>query len=149
MFIIPDVPPFSLQARDDDCASVALASLLAHAGHPVSAERIDKAIYDETLRGALLFEMENYADRQGTTPHSGRGDLDLLHDILLTGTPLLLPIDLGVSLWRRPHYVVVFGYDQQNFLMYKRHGKPVIISAGELDRRWEKMGRLYLYLDQP
>lgn len=147
MYVISGVPPFSAQVRNDDCGAVALASLLEHAGDPVPAEVIDREIYDPTLRGTLLMDMENYAARRGAAPHSGRGDLDLLRELLAADHPVLLPIDLGISVWRRPHYIVVFGYDQNHFLAYLRQGELARLTAADLDRRWRKTGRLYLYLE--
>ena len=147
MIVIPDVPVFAPQIRNDDCGSVALASLLEHAGYTVSPAVIDRHIYDPLLRGSLLPDMENYAAGLGAQTRSGRGDLAWLRARLTGGVPVLVPIDMGLGIWRRPHYVVVFGFDPQSFLIHQRQGAPSTMSAAELDRRWEKMGRLYLYLE--
>jgi len=147
MLVIPGVPAFAGQQRTDDCASVALASLLAHAGHPASPIEIDQAVYDTKLKGSLLLDLENFAARRGAITHSGRGDLALLRQQLEQGRPLLLPIDLGWGLWRRPHYVVVFGYDKEHFLLHLRSGESPVIAAEKLEQQWSRAGHLYLYLD--
>lgn len=139
--------PFYEQQRGDDCAAAALASLLAYADAPVTPARIDKAVYDPRLGGTLLADMENYARDLGVDPRSGRGSLQALRDILREGRPVVIPIDMGWGAWRRPHYVVVFGYGSGFFAAHAGTRANVRIAADELERRWQRMGRLYLYLN--
>jgi len=146
--IISGVPPFQEQTRRDDCAGVALASLLGHAGITVAAADIDAAVYEPLLGGALLPDLEKFAASAGASPRSGRGSLDDLSGLLRAGRPVLVPIDLGWSVWRRPHYVVLHGVGPAGFLMQVRQGETRILPAAELERRWSGMGRLYLYLEQ-
>ena len=145
--VIPGVPPFAEQSRRDDCAGVALASLLAHAGISVPAEAVDAAVYDRRLGGALLADLENYAAAAGAVPRSGRGSLDELRQRLASGRPVLVPIDLGFAVWRRPHYVVVFGYGARSVYLHLRAGQSVEMADAEFERRWSAMGRLFLYLE--
>lgn len=147
MVVIPDVPEFQAQTRSDDCAGVALASLLGHAGIDVAPAEIDAAVYDPRLGGALLPDLEKFAAVAGANPRSGRGSVANLRLLLGAGLPVLIPIDLGWSLWRRPHYVVLYGVGEEGFLMHLRHGETRTLSAAELERRWSPMGRLYLYLE--
>ncbi|NIQ98135.1 MAG: hypothetical protein GWO11_04640, partial [Desulfuromonadales bacterium] len=139
--------PFYEQQRGDDCAAAALASLLAFAGTPVPPARIDKAVYDPRLGGTLLADMENYSRSLGVDPRSGRGSVQTLREIVREGRPVVIPVDLGWSVWRRPHYVVIFGYGENFFAAHAGTRANVRIAADELERRWRRMGRLYLYLD--
>lgn len=148
MVIIPGVPAFQEQTRHDDCAGVALASLLEHAGVTVAPAVIDAAVYDRRLGGALLADLENFAAQAGARPRSGRGTLIELRRLLDAGVPVLAPIDLGMGPWRRPHYVVVFGRNDESFLLHLRAGETVAMTGEEFDRRWSAMGRLYLSLEQ-
>ena len=84
----------------------------------------------------------------GATPRSGRGTLDDLRQLLRAGRPVLTPIDLGWGLWRRPHYVVLFGVGDDGLLMHLRHGETRTMAWSEFERRWSVLGRLYLYLEQ-
>jgi ABC-type bacteriocin/lantibiotic exporter with double-glycine peptidase domain len=147
MFIIRGVPDFQAQTRSDDCAGVALASLLGYTGIAASATDIDAAVYDRRLGGALLADLENFAARAGARPRSGRGDLDSLRQLLGAGLPVLVPIDLGLGPWRRPHYVVLFGFNAHNFLLRLRATETVNLTTEEFERRWSAMGRLFLYLE--
>ena len=146
--VVAGVPAFQAQERRDDCAAVALASLLGHAGMTVALADIDAAVYDPRLGGALLPDLENFAARIGASPRSGRGRVDELRQLLHAGRPVLVPIDLGWSLWRRPHYVVLYGVGADAFLMHLRHGETRSMPLPEFERRWSLMGRLYLYLEQ-
>jgi len=145
--IIPGVPAFQEQTRRDDCAGVALASLLGYAGIIAAPAAIDAAVYEPLLGGALLADLEKFAVGAGASPRSGRGSLDDLHQLLAAGSPVLVPIDLGWSLWRRPHYVVLYGVGDDKFLMHLRHGAIRTMTMAEFSRRWSTMGRLYLYLE--
>lgn len=147
LLVIPGVPEFQAQTRGDDCASVALASLLAHAGFTASPADIDDAIYEPKLGGSLLPDMERFAASTGAKPRTGRGTLEEVRLLLHAGRPVLVPIDLGWSVWRRPHYVVLFGFGDGAFLMHVRRGETRTMTSSEFDRRWTSMGRLYLYLE--
>lgn len=148
MRIIRDVPAFQEQARRDDCAGVALASLLAHAGITVAPAAIDAAVYDRRLGGALLPDLERFAAQAGARPRSGRGSVAELRRLLGAGVPVLAPIDLGWGPWRRPHYVVLFGFNEHDFRLHLRARETVSMSAAEFDKRWSAMGRLWLYLER-
>ena len=145
--IIADVPPFQEQTRRDDCAGVALASLLGHNGISATPADIDAAVYDPRLGGALLADVEQFAARAGAHPRSGRGGEAELRALLRAGRPVLVPLDLGWWLWRRPHYTVVYGASATAFLMHVRQGESLAMPGGEFERRWSAMGRLYLYLE--
>jgi ABC-type bacteriocin/lantibiotic exporter with double-glycine peptidase domain len=147
MQVIPGVQPFHEQQRRDDCAGVALASLLAHDGITVTPATIDAAVYDSRLGGALLADLERYAAGVGAHPRTGRGTLGELRILLGAGVPVLMPIDLGWGPWRRPHYVVLFGFNEHGFLMHLRAHETPVMTAAEFDRRWSAMGRLWLYLE--
>lgn len=144
---VEGVPFFPQQARDD-CGPAALASLLAHAGKAFAPEDIGREVYDARLGGSLLADMENFARRQGFSTRSGRGDLDLVRRRVDAGRPLAVLVDLGVGPLRRPHYLVVIGYDESRFLVYDGRTAGTFMAAGELERRWNAMNRLYLYLQE-
>lgn len=148
LLVISGVPEFQAQERGDDCAGVALASLLGHAGIFVTPAAIDAVVYEPRLGGALLPDLEKYAVEVGAKPISGRGGLDDLRRLLRAGYPVLVPVDLGWGLWRRPHYVVLYGLGEGDFLMHMRQGETHTMPAAEFERRWSGMGQLYLYLER-
>ncbi|HXV21773.1 MAG TPA: C39 family peptidase [Desulfuromonadales bacterium] len=139
--------PYRPQEQRDDCGPSALASLLAYRGRDVPVGEISRAVYEPKLGGSLLPDMENFARQQGFATRSGRGDLDLLRQAIDADRPVVIPIETGFWRISRPHYLVVFGYDQRRFLTHAGVREGVFIDADELLRRWEKMNRLYLYLE--
>jgi ABC-type bacteriocin/lantibiotic exporter with double-glycine peptidase domain len=139
--------PFYAQQGRYDCGPAALASLLAQRNAGVSLEQIREATYTPALQGSLLPDLENYARRLGYGTSSGRGDLALLRGTINAGAPLLIPLEMGRWGLTRPHYVVVFGYVGSDFVVHAGKQGRMTIAAAELDRRWQKLNRLYLYLE--
>lgn len=144
--VLPDVP-FRAQRSRDDCGPAALASLLAQRGLEVPVAEIAPVVYSPALGGSLLPDLENFARSRGFATHSGRGDLDLLRSALAAGHPLLIPVETGLGPLSRPHYLVVYGQDAEGFLVHAGVREAVYIRAEELLPRWEKLNRLYLYLE--
>lgn len=144
--VVSDVP-FYRQDGTYDCGPAALASLLAHKGQPMSADHIRQQVYSPVLRGSLLPDMENYARQQGLATRSGRGDLDLLRRQIDAGRPVLIPLEMGWKAASAPHYIVVFGYTDAAFLVHAGEKQSVLIASDQLLPRWEKLNRLYLYLE--
>ena len=139
--------PFQPQEQRDDCGPAALASLLAYRGRATSVAEIARAVYDRRLGGSLLPDLENYARQQGFATRSGRGDPELLRRAIDAGRPVMIPVETGFWRISRPHYLVVFGYDQRRFLAHAGVREGVFIGEDDLLSRWEKMNRLYLYLE--
>jgi ABC-type bacteriocin/lantibiotic exporter with double-glycine peptidase domain len=144
--VVPGVP-FIKQTRRDDCGASALAILLAHRGIEAPLATIDAAVYTPVLRGSFLADLENFARGQGASTRSGRGNLELLRTQIDAGRPVLVLMETGLGPWSQPHYLVVFGFDEQRFLVHAGVAGGLFIDVGELDRRWSRMNRLYLYLD--
>jgi ABC-type bacteriocin/lantibiotic exporter with double-glycine peptidase domain len=143
---VPGVPFLAQQGRDD-CGPAALASLLAHGGKEMPLETVTRAVYTPALGGSMLPDMENFARLQGFTTHSGRGDLEFLRHQIDAGRPVIIPVETGFWWVSRPHYLVVFGYDETHFLIHEGVQGGLFIDNGELQTRWEKMNGLYLYLE--
>lgn len=141
--------PFFPQRTSDDCGPAALAALLAYRGVTPDLDHIEVIVYDKRLGGSLLADMENYARQLGLEARTGRGELSLLRELIDQATPVIVLVDRGFGPLRRPHYLVVFGYDQQErFLVYDGQTAGLFMSAEELRRRWQAMNRLYLYLSR-
>ncbi len=144
---ILDEVPFYPQQERYDCGPAALASLLARRNPDVSLERIRAATYTPALQGSLLPDLENYARSLGYATRSGRGDLTLLRQAIDADIPVLIPLEMGRWLVRQPHYVVVLGYVGDDWIVHTGQRAGMTLSASELDRRWQKLNRLYLYLE--
>lgn len=144
--LVEGVPFYAQQGRYD-CGPAALASLLGQRGAGVSLREIRDATYTPSLRGSLLPDLENYARSLDFETRSGRGDLALLRRAIDSDTPVLIPVETGFRELKRPHYLVVLGYAGENFIVYDGRQAGRAIAAAELDRSWQKLNRLYLYLE--
>lgn len=145
-WIIEGVPFYAQEGRYD-CGPAALASLLGQRGESVSLEEIRAATYTPSLQGSLLPDLENYARSLGFGTRSGRGDLALLREAIDADTPVLIPLEMGRWTLTRPHYVVVYGYTGSGFFVHVGNYERMTIAAEDLERRWQKLNRLYLYLE--
>jgi ABC-type bacteriocin/lantibiotic exporter with double-glycine peptidase domain len=139
--------PFLAQEERDDCGPAALASLLAHRGSEIPVAQIRKAVYSPILQGTLAPDMENYARDLGFDTRSGRGDLELLRRAIDGGRPVIIPIQAGSRFLSRPHYLVVYGYGPDAFLVHAGIKPAILMDASDLLSRWEKMSFLFLYLE--
>ncbi|MCM2358311.1 MAG: cysteine peptidase family C39 domain-containing protein [Geobacteraceae bacterium] len=146
LHVVPGVP-FHAQHGRDDCGSVALASLLGQRGKGVALEAVTRGVTTPELGGAMLPDLENFARHQGFVTRSGRGDLALLRGQINAGRPVLIPVEMGFWLATRPHYLVVFGYDEEGFYAHTGTEAGAFIAAADLLSRWEKLNSLYLYLE--
>ncbi len=146
-FKVVEGVPLVAQQYDDDCGPAALAALFGHRGQAVPMDEIREAVYDPRLKGSLLADLENFASRRGETPRSGNGTVDFLQQSVDLGRPVLIPVETGLWSLRRPHYLVVFGYDRQRFLARAGSAGTVLVDKADLDRRWAVYRRLYLYLE--
>ncbi|APG28459.1 hypothetical protein A7E78_11730 [Syntrophotalea acetylenivorans] len=138
---------FYAQEGRYDCGPAALASLLGQRGESVSLEEIRAATYTPGLQGSLLPDLENYARSLDYGTRSGRGDLALLRKAVDADTPVLIPLEMGRWKLTRPHYVVVYGYEGSDFVVHAGKQGNMTIAAVDLERRWQRLNRLYLYLE--
>jgi hypothetical protein len=124
-----DVPFFA--QTDYQCGPAALATLLAHAGLPVTADGLVDAVYVAGLRGSLQPELLGATRRHGLIPYVLPSQPEALLEELAAGRPVLVLQNLGFD--RAPvwHYAVVVGYD----------GEHVILRSGTEQRRLERTGR--------
>jgi hypothetical protein len=106
LLMIPAVPESKAKVEGDDCAGVALVSLHGHTGMSGSPTDIDADAYAPRLSGILLPDLEKFAAGAGARASPGRGSLDDLPQLPSAGRAVLVLIDLGWGLRRRPHYVV-------------------------------------------
>jgi hypothetical protein len=71
----------------------------------------------------------------------------LLRREIAAGQPVIVLVETGFWVVSRPHYLVVVGFDGRRFLVYDGVESGAFIGAEDLLSRWEKMNRLYLYLE--
>jgi len=140
--------PFHQQS-ESTCGPAALASILAFYGRPESLERITEKIYLPQLRGTLPMDMEKFAQEAGFKTTSSSGTLGELKASILKGRPVICMLDLGFSVYRRPHYISVIGFDDENTVIIGHDGVTPnsLIGYEEFNREWTRAGRWMLVIE--
>lgn len=137
-----DVP--FVKQKDNFCGPASLSSVLEYYGVKKSQEEIAKAVYDPKLKGALITDLQNYAQSLGFKTQLFTGSLQEVKGYINKGFPVILLIDNGFLWVSVPHYVVVIGYDESRFYAHTGYEEKRAFSYSELDKKWAKMGRVGL-----
>ncbi|MGH7909621.1 MAG: C39 family peptidase [Thermodesulfobacteriota bacterium] len=142
--VIENVP--FVKQKDWFCGPAAMASVMRFYGQNISQEEIAKEIYTPKLKGALISDMEYFANEMGYKAETQNGDLNTLSSLIKEGIPPIVLVDLGKWIVSAPHYYVVYGYDVNRnvFFLHTGYKSSQEISFAELDKEWEKMNRLIL-----
>lgn len=148
LVVIENVP--FVKQKDNYCGPSAMASVLQFNGQDIDQDEIAEVIYIPELNGALISDMENYAENKGYNVESTNGNLESLKSNIDIGNPVILLVDKGKWKVSIPHYYVAFGYnDQQETVIlhtgYKQNQK---ISYEQLEKEWQKMNNLMLVITQ-
>lgn len=134
--------PFYRQT-ESTCGPAALAAVLAFWGSTVTVEEITSKVYVRELRGTLPMDIDAYARETGFLSESTSGSMDRLKQTIKNGTPVICLLDLGFSLYRKPHYISAIGYDDENeaIIMHDGLKQDRIMGYDAFDRAWSRAGR--------
>jgi ABC-type bacteriocin/lantibiotic exporter with double-glycine peptidase domain len=139
--------PFYRQT-ESTCGPAALAAVLSFQGHPVTLQSIADKVYLPQLRGTLPMDLENYAREAGFTVKSSAGTLDTLRDTIRKGIPVICLLDLGFSLYRKPHYVTALGFDEEKAVVIVHDGREPnrVMEYNRFTQAWDRAGRWMLVI---
>jgi ABC-type bacteriocin/lantibiotic exporter with double-glycine peptidase domain len=141
---IQGVPFFRQERRQ--CGQAALACVLGYYKKSVDMESILRETYNETLKGSLLADLENFAKRLGFKTESGPGTLEKIKESILEQKPVIVLLDQGVWLAARPHYIVILGFNEKGFLAHDGSKPSVLFPYDRFEKTWKKMGSSYLII---
>lgn len=111
------------------CGPSTLAGMLGAAGLPTSPTTLTPQVYLPGREGSLQPEMLAAAARHGALAVLLPPTLDALVHELAAGHPVLVLLNLSLSIWPRWHYAVVVGYDLD-------HGELTLHSGEQAEARW-------------
>ncbi|MEW6054697.1 MAG: C39 family peptidase [Nitrospirota bacterium] len=126
MHIIENMPFHPQESYQ--CGPAALSMVLNYWGIAVSPEEIAKEIFSETARGTLNIDMLLFSQRKGMFAVQYRGSIDDLKKNIRSGYPVVVLVDYGFSLYKKHHYMVVYGYGENG----------LIINSGRSEKRYMK-----------
>jgi predicted double-glycine peptidase len=113
-------------------------------GVPEDQKTIGAAVYSEKLQGALITDLERYARQKGFETKSGRGTAEELKAEIERKRPVIVLVDLGFWVVSKPHYLVVFGYDDGGFTAHDGYTPGNRYPYDRFEAIWGKMGNAYL-----
>ncbi len=137
--------PFFKQDRYQ-CGPSSLASVFAYYGKQVDISWIIRETYNENLKGSLITDLENFAEKTGFRTESGQGTPDTIKNSIRSRRPVIVLMDLGIWLAAKPHYIVVFGYDEKGFIAHDGRNPSVLFEYPRFEKMWKKVGRPYLII---
>jgi ABC-type bacteriocin/lantibiotic exporter with double-glycine peptidase domain len=140
--LIPGVP-FVMQ-DSQYCGPASLSSVLSYYGDPLDQKTIGKAVFTPKLQGALLTDLENFGRGRGFQTKIGRGSRGDIQEFLLAGKPVIVLVDLGFWVISKPHYLVVYGYNERGFLAHNGFEADQLYLFEKFEAIWEKAGNSFL-----
>jgi ABC-type bacteriocin/lantibiotic exporter with double-glycine peptidase domain len=141
--------PFYRQ-EENSCGPAALASVASFWGQRVNLEQIRASVYVAKLRGTLPMDMERFMREAGFKTTSSAGTLDELKATISGNVPAICLLDLGLGLYRRPHYVTVVGFDDVKRVIIAHDGLTAnkVIGYEKFIKAWGRAGN-WMLIAQP
>ena len=138
--VIPGVP--FLPQEEETCGPSSLAMMLRFLGTKADTAEIAAETRTAGLRGTLITDLAAAARRRGVDAEVVALDPAGLRAEIDAGRPVILLVDLGIWVWSRPHFLVVYGYGPRGYVAHSGRPAGQQIPAPDLSARWAKMGHL-------
>jgi tetratricopeptide (TPR) repeat protein len=134
---LEDIPFFP--QRKYQCGPAALATILVASGADTSAEQLTSDVYLPGRRGSLQLELVAAVRRYGFVPYTPGEELRELLAQIDDGRPVLVLLNLGLTIYPMWHYAVVVGYSPLDDTLILRSGtkKRRVIPARRFLRQWQ------------
>jgi len=126
------------------CGPASLACVFAYYGTVIDQGSIAKYVYTEKLQGALITDLQNYAQGQGFQTQLGQRTMDDLRGFVTKKKPAIVLVDLGFWVFSKPHYLVVTGYNDSGFIAHTGYEASQHFAYAEFEKIWKKKGCVYL-----
>jgi ABC-type bacteriocin/lantibiotic exporter with double-glycine peptidase domain len=140
-----DGVPFVLQ-NSQYCGPASLSSVMAYYGEADDQNMIGKSVYHTQLKGSLITDLENYAKKRGFHAKTGIGAEADIKGFILNNRPVIVLVDLGFWVISKPHYLVVYGFNETGFLAHNGFKMAQVYPFSEFENIWSKAGKSYLLI---
>ncbi len=137
--------PFVKQ-KSDFCGPASLSAVFGYYGKDVDQEEIAKVVYSPKLKGALITDLQKYAESLGFKTSLIQGSTIDIKKYIDRNIPVIILVDFGKFFVSIPHYMVVTGYDEDYFVVHTGYEANRKIREEKLDTMWSKMGRVMLII---
>lgn len=134
--------PFHPQAQYQ-CGPAALATVLNHAGVPISPDSLVNAVYIPGRQGSFQAEMIGATRQASRLPLILQPRWSALIEALEDGWPVLVFQNEGLSWWPQWHYAVLVGVDPKRQTVILRSGtvRRYELDAQTFLKTWARAGR--------
>jgi ABC-type bacteriocin/lantibiotic exporter with double-glycine peptidase domain len=131
------------------CGPSALASVLAYHQRPADLAELTGLLVHPALHGTLPMDVERVAKDRGFRTTTAHGDKELLRSSLKKDLPVICLLDLGLGVFKQPHYVVLTGFDDGNqlFIMHDGATQDRTMPYGEFEKYWARGGKWMLVME--
>ena len=125
------------------CGPAALAAMLNTAGVSVAPADLTPKIYIPEKRGSLQVEIQAAIRRYGRLPYPVEPELEAILMQVVSGKPVLVLQNLGLSWIPQWHYAVVIGFDLKKKKLILRSGtiKRYLVDIRTFEHTWRRAGR--------
>jgi tetratricopeptide (TPR) repeat protein len=126
-----------------DCGPAALATILTSAGVTTTPTALVDEVYIEGRKGSLQAELMATTRRFERIPLLLPTSLEALLDVVASGRPALVLLNLGLERMPVWHYAVVVGFDAVGNRIILRSGEEPRLRerVARFERQWERAGR--------
>ena len=131
----------NVQQERHQCGPNTLSIILRYWGVDKTPQEISSEIYNPALRGTLSLSMLLYAKLSGLDAFLYAGTISDLRKKINDGYPVVLALARQEPM---VHFVVIYGYKGDKFIMYDGINSAVLIHQEEMQRLWKKAGNMIL-----
>lgn len=133
------------------CGPATLATVLNAAGVIVQPGDLTPKIYIPGKRGSLQIEMLAATRRYGRLPYLLEPSLDDVLMQVVSGKPVVVFQNLGLSWIPQWHFAVVIGFDLRDEKLILRSGdtRRYMVNIRTFERTWQRAGRWAYIVLQP
>jgi ABC-type bacteriocin/lantibiotic exporter with double-glycine peptidase domain len=142
--VIRNVPFFPQE--DYQCGPASLAGVFNYLGLRTTPGIIAQDIFSKSAGGTLTIDMVLYAREKGFSAVDYSGSMNDLREKISAGSPLIVMVDYGFSVWQKNHFMVVTGYDDKGIVVNSGEEQGEFIGNDRFLRTWKKTGNWSLWI---
>jgi predicted double-glycine peptidase len=136
--IIADFPFYPQETYQ--CGPASLAGVLNYLGLRTTPEKIAQDIFSKSARGTLTIDMVLYSQEQGFSAMDYYGSMKDLREQIDTGSPVIVMVDYGFSVWQKDHFMVVIGYNDDGVVVNSGRNQRQFIENNRFLDTWRRTG---------
>jgi len=94
----------------------------------------------------LVTDLKAFAEQKGFLTIFETGDIEDIKKQLILKRPVIALVDLGFWIFTKPHYIVIYGFDDEGFFAHTGFEKGKKLNYNYFENIWSKIGKTYLVI---